>query len=304
MFELPTWPSRSPQVKTDEENSVAPSASPAEPSPEEIGGKPWKYVGYKRYAEFISSDDDLLIFRRFTALNARVALLLQDRVSELEEKLKEIDYQYSNIDAPDINNGSFRDDMKDRDELMNEITKRLERYNNFLIQQSQLREFTRAPKRDIQSLKTWHENFDNSAIDQDEQVYLSKTQDLVRLKSQDKTVLREWIDSSLQLRTLSIWKKKSREVPKYEANNVSYYSDRAMDSFASSVIVFIGAVILITPLWVLQAMNNLTKKLAVITVFVLVFLLVLSFMLVAKPFEVLAATAAYAAVLMVFIQVG
>jgi hypothetical protein len=39
-------------------------------------------------------------------------------------------------------------------------------------------------------------------------------------------------------------------------------------------------------------MDSLTRKLAVITAFVLVFLLVLSFAMVAKPFEALGATAA------------
>ncbi|KAI0902956.1 hypothetical protein F4823DRAFT_569169 [Ustulina deusta] len=77
-----------------------------------------------------------------------------------------------------------------------------------------------------------------------------------------------------------------------------------MDSFASAVIVFVGASILVTPIWILQAIETLKTKLAVITAFVLVFLLILSFAMVSKPFEALGATAAYAAVLMVFIQVS
>ncbi|KAI0182843.1 hypothetical protein EV127DRAFT_309745, partial [Xylaria flabelliformis] len=85
---------------------------------------------------------------------------------------------------------------------------------------------------------------------------------------------------------------------------ISYYSDTGMDSFASAVIVFVGASILITLIWILQAIENLQQKLAVITAFVLAFLLILSFAMASKLFEALGATAAYAAVLMVFIQVG
>lgn len=66
-----------------------------------------------------------------------------------------------------------------------------------------------------------------------------------------------------------------------------------MDAFASAVIVFVGASILVTPIWILQAINNLQTKLAVITAFVLVCLLILSFVMVSKPFEALGATAAY-----------
>lgn len=65
-----------------------------------------------------------------------------------------------------------------------------------------------------------------------------------------------------------------------------------MDAFASAVIVFVGASILVTPIWILQAINSLQTKLAVITTFVLVCLLILSFVMVSKPFEALGATAA------------
>ncbi|KAI0185565.1 hypothetical protein EV127DRAFT_441135 [Xylaria flabelliformis] len=275
-----------------------------EPLAEEVQKQPWKYIGYKRYAEFISSDGDLLIFRRFGILNARVGLFLQDKISMLEQKLANLDREFSRRDADPINNGTLRDDMEERETLLNEISYGLDRYNRFLAQQSQLREYVRAPLRDIKSLRTWHANHQNRAIDEEEQRYLENQQDLIRLKSIDKTPLRNWIDNSLALRTLSIWKKQSRAVPDYEAKNVSYYSNTSMDAFASGMIVFIGASLLITPIWILQAIENLQIKLAVITAFVLVFLLVLSFVMVSKPFEALGATAAYAAVLMVFIQAG
>ncbi|KAI1110376.1 hypothetical protein F5Y14DRAFT_429218 [Nemania sp. NC0429] len=272
--------------------------------PAEVQKQPWKYVGYKRYTEFISSDSDLLIFRRFGALNARVGLLLQDKVVRLEDDLMKLDNEYSKRDADLINNGTLRDDTEEREALLDEISHHLDRYNKFLIQQSQLREYVRAPSRDIKSLKTWHANHQNVAIVEEEHSYLGQSQDLVRLRSHEKTPLRNWIDNSLALRTLSIWKKQSRGIPEYEASNISYYSNASMDAFASAVIVFIGASILVTPIWILQAINNLQIKLAIITAFVLVCLLLLSFVMVSKPFEALGATAAYAAVLMVFVQIG
>ncbi|TRX91676.1 hypothetical protein FHL15_007458 [Xylaria flabelliformis] len=293
-----------------------------EPLPEEIQRQPWKYVGYRRYAEFISSDSDMLIFRRFGELNARVGLLLQDKCSLLEQKLIDLDKKNSRRDADPINNGTIRDDIEERETLLNEIAHHLDRYSKytdapvhlyssltvsvdkFLIQQSQLREYARAPSRDVKSLRTWHANHQNMAIDEEEHRYLEQHQDLIRLRSNNKTPVRNWIDNSLALRTLRIWKKQSRTIPKYEANNISYYSNTSIDAFASGTIIFIGAFLLITPIWILQAIEDLQIKLAVITTFVLVFLFVLSFAMASKPFEALGATAAYAAVLMVFIQVG
>lgn len=135
----------------------------------------------------------------------------------------------------------------------------------------------------------------------------------------DETPVRRLINSSKRLRTLSIW----RQPPPTDNDNdgmVTYFSDRRMDNFASGVIIGVGMVMLIVPLWILAAMANTTAKLVVITLFVFLFLLILSFAIASKPFEALGATAAYvpdcfgpqshsssnenryAAVLMVFIQ--
>ncbi|KAK3325495.1 hypothetical protein B0H66DRAFT_599651 [Apodospora peruviana] len=137
------------------------------------------------------------------------------------------------------------------------------------------------------------------------QRYLDHDDDLVvclavRDKADGKTPIR-------RLRTLGFWRKKRHDADADADINhfVSYYSDKRIDGFASALIASVGIALLIAPIWTLKVMDSLTNKLVVvITVFVLVFLLILSFAMVAKPFEALGATAAYAAVLMVFIQVG
>ena len=53
-----------------------------------------------------------------------------------------------------------------------------------------------------------------------------------------------------------------------------------------------GVVMLISPIWILQALTPQKAKLAVITAFEFVFLLVLSLAMEARPFEALGATAA------------
>ncbi|KAF3798027.1 hypothetical protein GCG54_00003930 [Colletotrichum gloeosporioides] len=77
-----------------------------------------------------------------------------------------------------------------------------------------------------------------------------------------------------------------------------------MDASVSAMILAIGVVMLLTPIWILQAMNDLKERLGIITAFIFIFLLLLSLVMVAKPFEALGATAAYAAVLMVFTQLS
>ena len=66
---------------------------------------------------------------------------------------------------------------------------------------------------------------------------------------------------------------------------------------------------LLAPLWLLQmslqqGANSQWHILTIVSAFVVGFAILLAFVAVAQPFEVLAATAAYSAVLMVYLQIG
>ena len=112
------------------EMSTLDDAGPSvEPTAEKIQRKPWKFIGYRGYAKFIASEDDFSIFRRFQTLNARVTLAMQDEISALEEELCQLDEQYSQKDALNLNNGTFRDDLEDRSMLLARIGKKLYKYS-------------------------------------------------------------------------------------------------------------------------------------------------------------------------------
>jgi hypothetical protein len=98
---------------------------------EEIEKKPWKYIGYKGYSDFIASENDFYILRRFASLNARVALTLQDQISVLEEQLDDLDQHCSRRDVEDLHNGSFRDDREERAALVEMIYEKLTKYSTF-----------------------------------------------------------------------------------------------------------------------------------------------------------------------------
>lgn len=110
-------------------NCVNRASAKVTATPDDIQLKPWKFIGYKGYSKFIDSDNDFLILRRFGTLSTRVALLLQDEISELEERLEACDLAYSSRDAKDVNNGTFRDDFPDRKELLQTIADRMSRYS-------------------------------------------------------------------------------------------------------------------------------------------------------------------------------
>jgi len=61
---------------------------------------------------------------------------------------------------------------------------------------------------------------------------------------------------------------------------------------------------LLAPLWWMQNVADNNDRLGIITGFVILFTLLMAGATINRPFEVVAATAAYAAVLMVFMQIG
>jgi hypothetical protein len=83
-----------------------------------------------------------------------------------------------------------------------------------------------------------------------------------------------------------------------------YSCDDRIDMYLGVTIVVLGSSMLIAPLWTLAYTEGMKQRLGVITGFIVLFLGLVSFTTIAKPFESLAAAAAYSAVLAVFLQSG
>ena len=106
---------------------------PWEPSQADFEGKAWKYAGYRSFCQFVSSDEDFFVLRRFGTLSARVLLNLQDQLARLEEELEAIEQQLRQRDSPDVHNGSFRGDPQE------------ERKKKITEAQHVLREYSKCP---------------------------------------------------------------------------------------------------------------------------------------------------------------
>ena len=103
-----------------------------EPSRIEIDQKPWKYLGYQSFSKFVASDNDFFILRRFGALSAQVILALQDELSCLERDLEDIEKRQREKDAPDVHNGSFREETQlDRRKLLLDARPLLREYSRW-----------------------------------------------------------------------------------------------------------------------------------------------------------------------------
>jgi hypothetical protein len=91
--------------------------------------KYYKEFGYRAFSQLIASEQTFFMVRRFGALNARVALCLQDKITKLSDKLDEYDEDNADPYVGDVNNGTFREEHDTRrtelieGELLDSLTK-------------------------------------------------------------------------------------------------------------------------------------------------------------------------------------
>lgn len=151
-------------------------------------------------------------------------------------------------------------------------------------------------ERDINSLKNWFYNHED-AICNKVQEYINKD-DLFPLIPKERSPLRELFEVSSRFRLSRFWKREKSAATTSDLlvhchENIHLYSDKRIDVFVTFTTVFMGLVVLIAPIWILAYTQPTAGKLAIITAFILIFLALISFGTNAKPFESLAATAAY-----------
>ena len=163
--------------------------------------------------------------------------------------------------------------------------------DDLVLQHSQIRARPKVPKKDIISLENWFHNHPN-AILSSETEYINRPSDLFTLVPASKSPLRLLLERSRRFRLLKIWRQKPSDSTMVRDENVHYISDAKIDHFVTIFIMSIGLIMLIAPLWILTYLGGLARRLAVSSAFIVLFVVLISWTTVAKPFESLAAAAA------------
>lgn len=252
--------------------------------------KPWKYAGYPQFSKFIASDDDFFKLRAFGTISARVLLMLQDEIVQLETKLQDLDESLAEGTAPDIHNGSFRQETSQERRLtLRKINGKLVAYNKLVLQHAELRSRLGVPKKDQVSLQNWFHNHGDKAILPEEADFVNHSDDLFSMVAPTKTPLRRLLERSQRFRLFKLWQKRPGDA---RDEHIHYSSGGRIDAFVSIIIVAIGLLMLITPLWILGSIAPVKERLAIITAFLMVFLCLVTFTTAARPFESLGAAAA------------
>ncbi|KAF7502685.1 hypothetical protein GJ744_005273 [Endocarpon pusillum] len=275
--------------------------------------------GYPRLAAFLSSENSFSIYRGFGYLHSRVLLGLQDHIVSLERELDQ-------KDSFDQNNGLTRrlqsrardereshqdGEERPRDQILDDIRRKLVEYDEILVKARNLVSFQKASERDYRSVSNWICNL-KPLVDK-EQCFIKHKEDLLTLHNG-----REWsgFDGLIESMLLKLDCKLVRQIfltpemrVKTTDRNVHYYARSRVDVFVTLVITTIIFILLVLPV---VAMYRLTtfgtssgstfKAIGVLVVFTLLFSAAMSLLTKARRHELFGASAAYCAVLVVFIS--
>ncbi|KAJ4348443.1 uncharacterized protein N0V89_009817 [Didymosphaeria variabile] len=288
--------------------------------------------GYPRLAAFQSSETNFSLYRSFTYLHSRVLLDLQDEIANLEKELDEIDWDDFDEEPErlrsreiDVAKAGDEGDARNRRVILKEIRTKLMEYDEVLIKARTLDSFQKPSDRNYRSVRRFHHNH-KPLMDAETESIRSK-EDTVSLRNSgreggsfdgglEKTIFKidEWIGVMLQLR--------AKTTNKY----ITLYSSTRIDKLANILITLIIFALLVVPVVAMYLLTSTSvhsgndsgssdssvlsmdsntrdtlNAVGLLIVFTLLFSAAMSLLTKAARHELFAASAAYCAILVVFI---
>jgi hypothetical protein len=116
--------------------------------------------------------------------------------------------------------------------------------------------------------------------------------DLISIVEKPQTPIGSLLGRWRMFRLSNIFRPRIFKDHHIQSDTTIYHSSRGQDAMTGGVIVIFGLCLVFGPLWWLNWITDPTKKLGIITGFVLLFATLLMGSTVNRPFEVLAGTAA------------
>ncbi|KAL2280156.1 hypothetical protein FJTKL_12769 [Diaporthe vaccinii] len=174
---------------------------------------------------------------------------------------------------------------------MDQLLPLLDQYNKHLMTFSEIQRWEPAKTRHWTNLDNWLNHNHKKAISEEEAMFSQEIGDLVALASDQKSPLESLVERFPPLLSVKVLRS-ARQSSQVQSETTLYYSKRRLRHIVFGVIIGTGLLLLLGPMWALQFVGDNVKRLVIITGFIILFTAVLASATVAKPFEVLAATAA------------
>ncbi|CAF9932280.1 hypothetical protein IMSHALPRED_008841 [Imshaugia aleurites] len=277
-------------------------------------------TGFPKISCFLDSDDAFMVYRRFGSVYSRLLLSKQDEMTRMEATLLAMD----RTDQVD-NNGHYlmsrpldveREQIPEawegqsRVKLLERMEKVALEYADLLLKAQQLKALEMPSNRDYRSVLHFMEN-DGGQLFEEDMGFIYEKEDLVTLRPGREYA---WLDGVLE-RTLKVLRcrltkfffcpKETRE--KSNDKDIHYYDRGRISTCVTMIITTIVLALLMVPIWLLYRFSvegtiaTSPDTISVVLVFTLVFSAALSAFTKAKRHEIVAASAGYCAVLVVFL---
>jgi hypothetical protein len=166
---------------------------------------------------------------------------------------------------------------------------------------SKLKAMQTATPRQTGNIANWFESYGGDAIDPEEQHYKNHQGDLVTMISKPQYPLIALLYRSRFIRRMFKLKLRSDRV---DSNSTTYISTRGLEVLAAMLSLTVGLSMTFASIWWLNFVDDTIIRLAIITASGTLMSLITWAAAGNRPFEILAAFAAYMAVLMIYQQIG
>ncbi|KAF3807653.1 hypothetical protein GCG54_00007386 [Colletotrichum gloeosporioides] len=271
-------------------------------------------IGYAEAASWMARDVDneTLVYRRSDELATRNLLYLQSELLTLEHQLDELDREDAEDEDMDwqmvvcdweklgeivhASDASTADNMQAskaniRAELVDKLRRKLEEYHKTLLRQSEIAKLKRPNDRVLSAFKAWFTGV--SELSGRETEILNDANDLVALNPAQET---DYLSECLRRK----WpiKADARE----NGVQIGRYEEHSVSVAVALISTLIAAILLIGSITGLYFVENDAAKLGLIAFFTSLFALSVGLTTNARRAEIFAGTAAYAAVLVVFVS--
>ncbi|KAH6666047.1 hypothetical protein B0J14DRAFT_205829 [Halenospora varia] len=270
--------------------------------------------GYPAAAAFIAADPDrsLSIYRCFQRLSSRNLLYLEAELLELEKQQDILDVEDSRGDQSTYQClrswrrlvESENPRQRQRLELIKKIRSTLKEYYKVLDLQGRILKMESPQSRSLETLRLW-QNGDSEGSNGRRAPILSglsagrleNENDLVTLTPNSPEFNTDWLVKLVSLPYLRLLCLES-----HINNSIAHFSMRKINRAAAILNMLIAAVLLLGAIILLYFITDSHIRIGIICIFTVAFALSIYLLTNARRTEVFASTAAYAAVLVVFVS--
>ncbi|KAI3588004.1 hypothetical protein IWW34DRAFT_601883 [Fusarium oxysporum f. sp. albedinis] len=275
-------------------------------------------LGFAALSSLMVSDGDqeLLIFRRFDDISTRNLLYLQCELLSIEDRLKKWDRNVLKSRNTKLEEVAYRweemvkqakegkDEAKEMMELVYQLRSKIKEYHEALELQSRVARLHPPDKRALKVARNelWGGPLETDGLKPSPIVggkakdYLDRESDLVSVKAP--------VETDLLSKTLrAVWPGKE-ETSRDGLSRISRFDERSVAITVATINIIFAIILLVGPITSLSYVSSRAAVLGMICTFTALFAISLGLMTKAKRAEIFAGSAAYTAVLMVYVSNG